>query len=289
MADRHDLETHIKLTSDTQAGEKARDVIKDVGDEAQKSASKAESAGKRSGSAFTSLGTCIQKATRAIGFLNAAIAGFGAIEVVRKLVSVYQLVHEWITRSKNEAEELNRKIQDAKNAAAIESARASYERLKKEISETIVSSSVHSFPRHAHRDFKKPHLRTIRPNLQKRPLRKLRQLARVDVRHLDPPPAQRRTLDRRIAPLPRFRDGIKRIDHSGLPSRTQGDDPRAHALILVDHQNGGRNLQHPRHRGARHQLQLTELVVVRLHPPRLRMSAQSRTIRQADNNKRGIG
>lgn len=137
MADRYDLETHIKLTSDTKAGEKARDVIKDVGDEAKKSASKAESAGKRSGSAFTSLGTCIQKATRAIGFLNAAIAGFGAIEVVRKLVSVYQLVHEWITRSKKEAEELNRKIQDAKNAEAIESARSSYERLNKAISETM--------------------------------------------------------------------------------------------------------------------------------------------------------
>lgn len=88
--------------------------------------------------AFTSLNGVINTAAKAIGDVTKALGVIGfAIQGVKLVIDAYKALKEWLNRSKKEAEELAKTMQDARIKASIDAAIASYIRLNGQIAETL--------------------------------------------------------------------------------------------------------------------------------------------------------
>ena len=155
MADA-DTIIHIKTTSDNSGAketEKALDGVRDAAGRAAGGISKparestnlrrslGDLAGVVSGKvkgAFTSLNGVVNTAAKAIGEVTKALGVVGfAIQGVKLVIDAYKALKEWLNRSKKEAEELAKTMQDARIKASIDAAIASYIRLNGQIAETL--------------------------------------------------------------------------------------------------------------------------------------------------------
>ena len=155
MADA-DTIIHLKTTSDNSGAketEKALDGVRDAAGRAAEGISKParesmnlrRSLGELSGvvsgkvkGAFTSLNGVINTAAKAIGDVTKALGVVGfAIQGVKLVIDAYKALKEWLNRSKKEAEELAKTLQDARIKASIDAAIASYVRLNGQIAETL--------------------------------------------------------------------------------------------------------------------------------------------------------
>lgn len=155
MADA-DTIIHLKTTSDNSGAketEKALDGVKDAAGRAAGGISKparesmnlrrslGELAGVVSGKvkgAFTSLTGVVSTAAKAIGGVTKALGVIGfAIQGVQLVIDAYKALKEWLNRSKKEAEELAKTLQDARIKASVDAAIASYIRLNGQIAETL--------------------------------------------------------------------------------------------------------------------------------------------------------
>lgn len=155
MADA-DTIIHLKTTSDNSGAketEKALDGVRDAAGRAAEGISKparesmnlrrslGDLAGVVSGKvkgAFTSLNGVVNTAAKAIGGVTKALGVVGfAIQGVQLVIDAYKALKEWLNRSKKEAEELAKTLQDARIKASIDAAIASYIRLNGQISETL--------------------------------------------------------------------------------------------------------------------------------------------------------
>lgn len=155
MADA-DTIIHIKTTSDNSGAketEKALDGVRNAAERAAGGISKQSSestnlrrslgdlsgvvSGKVKG-AFTSLNGVVNTAAKAIGEVTKALGVVGfAIQGVKLVIDAYKALKEWLNRSKKEAEELAKTMQDARIKASIDAAIASYIRLNGQIAETL--------------------------------------------------------------------------------------------------------------------------------------------------------
>lgn len=130
MADA-DTTIHIKTTADNSGAKSTEKALGGVENAAKRAS------GGISG-AFKSVSGAVSKASAAVGQFTKALGLIGmAISGVQLIVGLFQKVRDWLARNKKAAEELNKAIQDAKNAAAVDNAAASYEKLNKRISETL--------------------------------------------------------------------------------------------------------------------------------------------------------
>ena len=155
MADA-DTIIHLKTTSDNSGAketEKALDGVRNAAGRAAGGISKparesmnlrrslGELAGVVSGKvkgAFTSLTGVVSTAAKAIGGVTKALGVVGfAIQGVKLVIDAYKALKEWLNRSKKEAEELAKTLQDARIKASIDAAIASYIRLNGQIAETL--------------------------------------------------------------------------------------------------------------------------------------------------------
>ena len=155
MADA-DTIIHIKTTSDNSGAketEKALDGVRNAAERAAGGISKqaresmnlrrslGDLAGVVSGKvkgAFTSLNGVVNTAAKAIGEVTKALGVVGfAIQGVKLVIDAYKALKEWLNRSKKEAEELAKTMQDARIKASIDAAIASYIRLNGQIAETL--------------------------------------------------------------------------------------------------------------------------------------------------------
>lgn len=155
MADA-DTIIHLKTTSDNSGAketEKALDGVRNAAGRAEGGISKqaresmnlrrslGELAGVVSGKvkgAFTSLNGVVSTAAKAIGDVTKALGVIGfAIQGVQLVIDAYKALKEWLNRSKKEAEELAKTLQDARIKASIDAAIASYIRLNGQIAETL--------------------------------------------------------------------------------------------------------------------------------------------------------
>ena len=155
MADA-DTIIHLKTTSDNSGAketEKALDGVRNAAGRAAGGISKqsresmnlrrslGDLAGVVSGKvkgAFTSLNGVINTAAKAIGDVTKALGVIGfAIQGVKLAIDAYKALKEWLNRSKKEAEELAKTLQDARIKASIDAAIASYIRLNGQIAETL--------------------------------------------------------------------------------------------------------------------------------------------------------
>lgn len=155
MADA-DTIIHLKTTSDNSGAketEKALDGVRNAAGRAEEGISKTaresmnllrslgELAGVVSGKvkgAFTSLNGVVSTAAKAIGGVTKALGVVGfAIQGVKLVIDAYKALKEWLNRSKKEAEELAKTLQDARIKASIDAAIASYIRLNGQIAETL--------------------------------------------------------------------------------------------------------------------------------------------------------
>ena len=155
MADA-DTIIHLKTTSDNSGAketEKALDGVRNAAGRAAEGISKparesmnlrrslGELAGVVSGKvkgAFTSLDGVVNTAAKAIGGVTKALGVVGfAIQGVKLVIDAYKALKEWLNRSKKEAEELAKTLQDARIKASIDAAIASYIRLNGQIAETL--------------------------------------------------------------------------------------------------------------------------------------------------------
>ena len=155
MADA-DTIIHLKTTSDNSGAketEKALDGVRNAAGRAEGGISKqaresmnlrrslGELAGVVSGKvkgAFTSLNGVVSTAAKAIGDVTKALGVVGfAIQGVKLVIDAYKALKEWLNRSKKEAEELAKTLQDARIKASIDAAIASYIRLNGQIAETL--------------------------------------------------------------------------------------------------------------------------------------------------------
>ena len=155
MADA-DTIIHIKTTSDNSGAketEKALDGVRNAAERAAGGISKQSSestnlrrslgdlAGVVSGKvkgAFTSLNGVVNTAAKAIGDVTKALGVVGfAIQGVKLVIDAYKALKEWLNRSKKEAEELAKTLQDARIKASVDAAIASYIRLNGKIAETL--------------------------------------------------------------------------------------------------------------------------------------------------------
>ena len=155
MADA-DTIIHLKTTSDNSGAketEKALDGVRDAAGRAAGGISKparesmnlrrslGDLAGVVSGKvkgAFTSLNGVVNTAAKAIGGVTKALGVVGfAIQGVKLVIDAYKALKEWLNRSKKEAEELAKTLQDARIKASIDAAIASYIRLNGQIAETL--------------------------------------------------------------------------------------------------------------------------------------------------------
>lgn len=155
MADA-DTIIHLKTTSDNSGAketEKALDGVRNAAERAAGGISKQSSestnlrrslgdlsgvvSGKVKG-AFTSLNGVVNTAAKAIGEVTKALGVVGfAIQGVKLVIDAYKALKEWLNRSKKEAEELAKTMQDARIKASIDAAIASYIRLNGQIAETL--------------------------------------------------------------------------------------------------------------------------------------------------------
>lgn len=88
--------------------------------------------------AFTSLNGVINTAAKAIGDVTKALGVIGfAIQGVKLVIDACKALKEWLNRSKKEADELAKTLQDARIKASIDAAIASYIRLNGQIAETL--------------------------------------------------------------------------------------------------------------------------------------------------------
>ena len=155
MADA-DTIIHLKTTSDNSGAketEKALDGVRDAAGRAAGGISKpsresmnlrrslGDLAGVVSGKvkgAFTSLNGVVNTAAKAIGEVTKALGVVGfAIQGVKLVIDAYKALKEWLNRSKKEAEELAKTLQDARIKASVDAAIASYIRLNGQIAETL--------------------------------------------------------------------------------------------------------------------------------------------------------
>ena len=155
MADA-DTIIHIKTTSDNSGAketEKALDGVRNAAGRAAGGISKqsresmnlrrslGDLAGVVSGKvkgACTSLNGVVNTAAKAIGGVTKALGVVGfAIQGVKLVIDAYKALKEWLNRSKKEAEELAKTLQDARIKASIDAAIASYIRLNGQIAETL--------------------------------------------------------------------------------------------------------------------------------------------------------
>ena len=155
MADA-DTIIHLKTTSDNSGAketEKALDGVRNAAGRAAGGISKqsresmnlrrslGDLAGVVSGKvkgAFTSLNGVINTAAKAIGGVTKALGVVGfAIQGVKLAIDAYKALKEWLNRSKKEAEELAKTLQDARIKASVDAAIASYIRLNGQIAETL--------------------------------------------------------------------------------------------------------------------------------------------------------
>lgn len=155
MADA-DTIIHLKTTSDNSGAketEKALDGVRDAAGRAAGGISKparesmnlrrslGDLAGVVSGKvkgAFTSLNGVVNTAAKAIGGVTKALGVVGfAIQGVKLVIDAYKALKEWLNRSKKEAEELAKTLQDARIKASVDAAIASYIRLNGKIAETL--------------------------------------------------------------------------------------------------------------------------------------------------------
>ena len=155
MADA-DTIIHLKTTSDNSgaketekaldgvrnaAGRAAEGIKKPAGESMNLRRSLGELAGVVSGKvkgAFTSLTGVVSTAAKAIGGVTKALGVIGfAIQGVQLVIDAYKALKEWLNRSKKEAEELAKTLQDARIKASVDAAIASYIRLNGQIAETL--------------------------------------------------------------------------------------------------------------------------------------------------------
>ena len=155
MADA-DTIIHIKTTSDNSGAKETEKALDGVRNAAKRSAegiskparesmnlrrSLGDLAGVVSGKvkgAFTSLTGVVNTAAKAIGGVTKALGVVGfAIQGVQLVIDAYKALKEWLNRSKKEAEELAKTLQDARIKASIDAAIASYIRLNGQIAETL--------------------------------------------------------------------------------------------------------------------------------------------------------
>lgn len=155
MADA-DTIIHLKTTSDNSGAKETEKALDGVRNAAGRSAggiselagktmnlrrSLGELAGVVSGKvkgAFTSLTGVVSTAAKAIGGVTKALGVIGfAIQGVQLVIDAYKALKEWLNRSKKEAEELAKTLQDARIKASVDAAIASYIRLNGQIAETL--------------------------------------------------------------------------------------------------------------------------------------------------------
>lgn len=103
-----DWETIIKLKSvnDGKGAQDAKKNLKEVGDEAERTAERTKAANAKAESSFSGLSKAISGVQRAMGVLRNVVTGFGIVGVVMTLVSWFQKLHEWISASSKEAKRL---------------------------------------------------------------------------------------------------------------------------------------------------------------------------------------
>jgi hypothetical protein len=137
MADSETI-VKLKIDSDNSGAKSSQKELGKVGDAAERAnARAAKSAGVLS-AAYGGLSRAVSAAGRAVGTFTKALGLIGlAIQAVQLVIGAFQKLKDWLDRDRKAAEELARKMQDAKNKAAIEASAAAYEKLNGKLSETL--------------------------------------------------------------------------------------------------------------------------------------------------------
>lgn len=122
-----DWETIIKLKSvnDGKGANDAKKDLKEVGDEAERTAARTAAANSKAGQSFGLLSKGIAGVQRAMGTLRNVVTGFGLIGVVMTLVSWFKKLYEWIDKSTGAAQRLR---DEANLAAVVKNVEAAEER-----------------------------------------------------------------------------------------------------------------------------------------------------------------
>ena len=137
MAD-GDTIIRIKTEYDGKGAADAKKGVESVSAAAQKTDSDGKTAAGGLSRAWSGFGKTVQTVGRAVGTVTRALGLVGfAVSAVQMAIGAYQKLKDWLDRDKKAAEELARKIQDQKTAAAIEESAKAYERLNAKVAETL--------------------------------------------------------------------------------------------------------------------------------------------------------
>ncbi len=134
-----DWETIIKLKSvnDGKGANDAKKGLKEVGDEAERTAARTASANAKASASFGTLQKGIAGVRRAMSLLNAALTGFGIIGMITTVVAGFQKLHEWISASSKEAKRLREEANLSAVVKSVQEAEAGQRAFNDQIRQTL--------------------------------------------------------------------------------------------------------------------------------------------------------
>lgn len=134
-----DWETTIKLKSvnDGKGAQDAKKNLKEVGDEAERTAERTKAANAKAEASFSGLSKAISGVQRAMGVLRNVVTGFGIVGVVMTLVSWFQKLHEWISTSSKEAKRLREEANLDSVVKSVQEAEAGQRAFNDQIRQTL--------------------------------------------------------------------------------------------------------------------------------------------------------
>ena len=129
MADNGDVNVKIKLGADVSGGVQSRA-------EMQKLRAEAKRTSTETVSGFTKLKDGAMGVSRAIGFINKAIMGFGIIGLLTPIINLFKSWHEEAKKTEEAARNLRKEMEMKSAAAQVKEIAAAYKELTDAINET---------------------------------------------------------------------------------------------------------------------------------------------------------
>ena len=129
MADNGDVNVKIKLGADVSGGVQSRAEMQKLRAEAKRTATD-------TASGFTKLKDGALGVSRAIGFINKAIMGFGIIGLLTPIINLFKSWHEEAKKTEETARNLRKEMEMKSAAAQVKEIAAAYKELTDAINET---------------------------------------------------------------------------------------------------------------------------------------------------------
>lgn len=129
MADNGDVNVKIKLGADVSGGVQSRAEMQKLRAEAKRTATD-------TASGFTKLKDGALGVSRAIGFINKAIMGFGIIGLLTPIINLFKSWHEEAKKTEEAARNLRKEMEMKSAAAQVKEIAAAYKELTDAINET---------------------------------------------------------------------------------------------------------------------------------------------------------